>query len=234
MPKCIVICDDPVAKQSITGFIEEQPGWNVASQVTGDQEAVSAIRRCQPDVCFMDVSVNGRFDIESVAEMVGNYKCLWVFISSYSQFAATAFELGAVDYVLRPFTPSRLLAALEKLGKRLYVKSKEHQQKLPVKSIDDVNLVNVDDIIWIGVSGDDLELHCENKMWLYRDTFVKLESQLDPAKFVRVHGRTLVNIKKVSSLKSELGEFSLLRLCNGDELKIDQRHRTPLFECLGL
>lgn len=234
MPKCIVICDDPVAKQSITGFIEKQPGWNVASQVTEYQEAVDAIRQCQPDVCFMDVSVNGKCDIESVAEMVGNYKCLWVFISSYSQFAATAFELGAVDYVLKPFTPSRLLNALEKLGKRLYARSKETQQQLAVKSIENVNLVDVDDIIWIGASGDDLELHCQNKMWLYRDTFVKLESQLDPAKFVRVHGRTMVNIKKVSSLRCELGEFSSLCLCNGDELKIDQRHKTPLFESLGL
>ena len=120
------------------------------------------------------------------------------------------------------------------MGKRLYARSKENQQKLAVKSIDDVNLVDVDDIIWIGTSGDDLELHCENKMWLYRDTFVKLESQLDPAKFVRVHGRTMVNIKKVSSLRCELGEFSSLCLCNGDELKIDQRNRSPLFECLGL
>jgi DNA-binding LytR/AlgR family response regulator len=234
MPKCIVIGDDLHTKQNITGFIEKQPGWIVASGVTECQEAATAIRQCQPDVCFMDISFDGRCDIESVREMLGNYKCLLVFISSNRHFAANAFELDAVDYVLKPITPNRLMSSLQKIENQLCAKQQENTQKPDLMSIADSTLVDVDDIFWIGESGDHLELHCRNKMWLCRDAFATLERRLDPEKFVRVQRSTMVNIKKVSQLMCELDEFSLLRLSNGDELKIEQRHRTPLLECLGL
>ncbi|MGJ8682332.1 LytR/AlgR family response regulator transcription factor, partial [Paraglaciecola sp.] len=92
----------------------------------------------------------------------------------------------------------------------------------------------VEDIVWIKGSSNYVELHCESKMCLHRETLSNLEDQLDPAKFIRVHRSAMVNVSKISSLSSELGRFSLLHLTNGDEVKIGQGHKSQLFEFLGL
>ena len=119
MPQCIVISEDILTKQNIIEFIGKQAGWELVSQDTQLWQAASAIKENQADVCFMDISLDGSCDIESVGEVIANLPCLWVFISSNAKFAASAFEMGVVDYVLKPFSSTRLLDALQKTEKRL-------------------------------------------------------------------------------------------------------------------
>jgi two-component system LytT family response regulator len=97
-----------------------------------------------------------------------------------------------------------------------------------------VESVNVKDIIWIKGSANYVELHCANRMLLHRETLSKLEVQLNPEKFIRVHRSAMVNVEKIDSLSSELGRFSLLHLNNGAEVKIGQGHKASLFDFLGL
>ena len=103
-----------------------------------------------------------------------------------------------------------------------------------MKSVGAVEFVNVQDILWIKGSANYVELHCANRMLLHRETLCKLETQLNPEKFIRVHRSAMVNVEKINSLSSEMGRFSLLHLINGDEVKIGQGHKASLFEFLGL
>lgn len=234
MFNCIVIDDEKLARERICSFLEFQPGWQVVGEAAEYKQAKAMIEDIQPHVCFMDISIIGGSGVNLVRELSTKVKTQWVFTTAYSEFALQAFELDAVDYLLKPFEDKRLFEVLAKIEKRLINKPKRNKNILAVKSIGAVQFVNVEDIVWIKGSANYVELHCKDKMMLHRETLNKLEEQLDSGKFVRVHRSAMVNLSKISSLTSELGRYSLLQLINGDEVKISQAHKSALFQQLGL
>jgi DNA-binding LytR/AlgR family response regulator len=234
MFKCMVVDDEKLARERICAFLEQQPGWQVIGEAAEYKQAKAMIEQLQPDVCFMDISIIGGSGVNLVRELATKVSTKWAFTTAYSEFALQAFELDAIDYLLKPFEDKRLLEVLAKVEKRLVNKPKRNKNILAVKSIGAVQFVNVEDIVWIKGSANYVELHCKDKMMLHRETLNKLEEQLDSAKFVRVHRSAMVNLSKISSLTSELGRYSLLQLVNGDEVKISQAHKSSLFQQLGL
>ncbi|MCF2947784.1 LytTR family DNA-binding domain-containing protein [Paraglaciecola aquimarina] len=233
MFRCIVIEDEKLARERIVDFVQEQANWRVLACTGEYAVARELILKHRPDVCFMDINIIGGCGLDLVAELNKQVSCCWVFTTAYSEHALTAFNVEALDYLLKPYENSRLLSVLHKVEK---VKNSQNQRKtlLAVKSVGAVDFVSVDDIVWIKGSSNYVELHCENKMCLHRETLSNLEALLDPTKFIRVHRSAMVNVAKISSLSSELGRFSLLHLTNGDEVKIGQGHKAQLFEFLGL
>ena len=182
----------------------------------------------------MDINIIGGSGVELVNSLRHIVPCQWVFTTAHSEFALQAFNIGALDYLLKPFENSRLETTLQKVERFKQAPQKRSKKLLAVKSVGAVEFVNVDDIIWIKGSANYVELHCKERMLLHRETLGNLEQQLSPEKFVRVHRSAMVNIENVNSLSSELGRFSLLHLSNGDEVKIGQGHRASLFEYLGI
>ncbi|KXI27029.1 LytR/AlgR family response regulator transcription factor [Paraglaciecola hydrolytica] len=234
MYRCIVIDDERLARERITCFIDEHVRWQVVAQSGEFFEAQQLIIKHQPDLCFMDINIVGGSGIELVYSLQQLVTCHWVFTTAHSDFALQAFELNALDYLLKPFENSRLSHTLAKAEKLKQVQAKKCKNILAVKSIGAVEFVNVSDIIWIKGAANYVELHCKGRMILHRETLANLEQQLNPDKFVRVHRSAMVNVENVNSLSSELGRFSLLHLSNGDEVKIGQGHRASLFEYFGL
>lgn len=234
MYRCVVIDDERLARERISGFIDEQVNWLVVGQAGEYQQAQQLIVKLQPDLCFIDINIVGGSGIELVNSLRQQVNCSWVFTTAHSDFALQAFELNALDYLLKPFENSRLNQALVKAEKLNQGQTKKCKNILAVKSVGAVEFVNVADIIWIKGAANYVELHCQGRMLLHRETLSNLEQQLNPDKFVRVHRSAMVNVDNVSSLSSELGRFSLLHLSNGDEVKIGQGHRASLFEYFGL
>lgn len=234
MPTCIVIDDERLARERLTGYIETLANWRVIGEAAEYHEAESLIRTLRPDACFVDINIIGGNGMELVKSLSSEFQCGWVFTTAYSEFAIHAFELDATDYLLKPFENSRLAAVLDKLETRTGRRASGKKEVLAVRSIGSVQFVCVNDIIWIKGSANYVELHCKDRMFLHRETMSNLASQLDKNKFMRVHRSAMVNIDKIASLSSELGRLSLLQLCNGDEVKISHRHRPELFSQLGL
>jgi DNA-binding LytR/AlgR family response regulator len=234
MYNCIVIDDERLARERIVSFVNERANWQVVAQSAEYEEAQELITRLQPDVCFMDINIIGGSGVELVNSLRHIVPCQWVFTTAHSEFALQAFNIGALDYLLKPFENSRLETTLQKVERFKQAPQKKSKKLLAVKSVGAVEFVNVDDIIWIKGSANYVELHCKERMLLHRETLGNLEQQLSPEKFVRVHRSAMVNIGNVNSLSSELGRFSLLHLSNGDEVKIGQGHRASLFEYLGI
>jgi two-component system LytT family response regulator len=234
MYNCIVIDDERLARERIVSFVNERANWQVVAQSAEFEEAQELIIRLQPDVCFMDINIIGGSGVELVNSLRHIVPCQWVFTTAHSEFALQAFNIGALDYLLKPFENSRLETTLQKVERFKQAPQKKSKKLLAVKSVGAVEFVNVDDIIWIKGSANYVELHCKERMLLHRETLANLEQQLSPEKFVRVHRSAMVNIENVNSLSSELGRFSLLHLSNGDEVKIGQGHRASLFEYLGI
>lgn len=234
MYNCIVVDDERLARERIVSFVNERANWQVVAQSAEYEEAQELITRLQPDVCFMDINIIGGSGVELVNSLRHIVPCQWVFTTAHSEFALQAFNIGALDYLLKPFENSRLETTLQKVERFKQAPQKKSKKLLAVKSVGAVEFVNVDDIIWIKGSANYVELHCKERMLLHRETLANLEQQLSPEKFVRVHRSAMVNIENVNSLSSDLGRFSLLHLSNGDEVKIGQGHRASLFEYLGI
>ncbi|MBL4630346.1 MAG: response regulator transcription factor [Paraglaciecola sp.] len=234
MHHCIVIDDENLARERISSFVTEQENWRVDAQTGEYKEAKSLLLKHKPDVCFMDINIIGGSGIELASQLAKSIDCHWVFTTASSEYAIQAFDLNATDYLLKPFENSRLASVLQKIIKLKKQTVKKRRSVLAVKSVGAVEFVNVEDIIWIKGSANYVELHCANRMILHRETLSKLEMQLNPEKFIRVHRSAMVNVEKINSLSSELGRFSLLHLNNGDEVKIGQGHKASLFEFLGL
>jgi DNA-binding LytR/AlgR family response regulator len=234
MHRCIVIDDEYLARERISSFVEEQDNWQVDSQSGEYNEAELLLLKYRPDVCFMDINIIGGSGIELAGKLAKTLDCHWVFTTASSEHALEAFNLDATDYLLKPFEDSRLANVLQKVERIKKKTVKQCKNVLAVKSVGAVEFVNVADIIWIKGSANYVELHCSNRMLLHRETLSKLEMQLNPEKFIRVHRSAMVNVDKINSLSSELGRFSLLHLNNGAEVKIGQGHKASLFEFLGL
>ena len=234
MLHCIVIEDEYLARERIVSFVEEQVNWQVNGQTGEYNEAESLLLKYKPDVCFMDINIIGGSGIELARRLSSTLDCHWVFTTASSDYALQAFDLEATDYLLKPFDNHRLANVLQKIEKLKVRSIKKCKNILAVKSVGAVEFVNVNDIIWIKGSANYVELHCENRMLLHRETLSKLETQLNPEKFTRVHRSAMVNVEKINSLSSELGRFSLLHLNNGDEVKIGKGHKNSLFELFGI
>ncbi|WP_299073242.1 LytTR family DNA-binding domain-containing protein [uncultured Paraglaciecola sp.] len=234
MHHCIVIDDESLARERISSFVEQQEDWQVDGQSGEYKDAENLLLKYRPDVCFMDINIIGGSGIELARQLANSIQCHWVFTTASSEYALQAFDLEATDYLLKPFENSRLVSVLQKIEKNKKQTIKHYKNVLAVKSVGAVEFINVEDIIWIKGSANYVELHCKHRMLLHRETLAKLETQLDPQKFFRVHRSAMVNVDSISSLSSELGRFSLLHLNNGDEVKIGKGHKTALFEFLGL
>jgi DNA-binding LytR/AlgR family response regulator len=234
MYNCIVIDDERLARERIISFVNERINWQVVGQSGEYEEAQELITSLKPDLCFMDINLIGGSGVELVSSLRKIVPCQWVFTTAYSEFALQAFNLSALDYLLKPFENEQLINTLAKVEKLRQVTPGKPRKLLAVKSVGSIEFVNVDNIIWIKGAANYVELHCKERMFMYRETLVNLEQQLNPEKFVRVHRSAMVNIENVNSLSSELGRISLLNLSNGDQVKIGQGHRASLFEYLGL
>lgn len=235
MYQCVVVDDESLARERICDFINQQPGWQVAGEAAEFNEARELLTVQRPQLCFMDINIIGGSGVSLARQLRPCLNSAWVFTTAYSEFALQAFELEAVDYLLKPFEDNRLQGVLNKVEKRL--DSTPHpvfKHTLAVRSIGEVAFVKVSDIIWIKGAANYVELHCGNKTYLHRESMANLQKSLDPAQFVRVHRSALVNTSKVASLTSELGRYSLLHLSNGDEVRIGQAHKDALFNQLGL
>ena len=174
-----------------------------------------------------------------------------VFVTAYDEFALRAFEINAVDYLLKPFDEARLKRAVEQAKReiRRQTPSREVEEKLrrllkevrsepkylkriPVKSARDTTLVLTEEIDWISAAGHYLELHVGCEKHLIREHLNRLEAKLDPEKFVRIHRSIIVNLDNIKSLHPLFNGDHLLILNNGQELNLSRTYHEKLMALL--
>jgi two-component system LytT family response regulator len=197
-------------------------------------------------VVFLDIQMPGRPGLE-VATAIGHSDCpRSVFITAYDAHAISAFEVNALDYLVKPIADDRFLATLDRVrgavatrdsaavGQRLTeMLSDLPPTRLPVRVGNRIVLVSPADIDWIGASGDYTELHVGPKVWLMRESMSVLEAKLGPLGFARIHRSTIVNTERVVELKAlDDGEYTVL-LHDRTPLKLSRHFRHALPILLG-
>ena len=244
--RALIVDDEPIARRGIRKQLEAQPQIEILKECVNGLEAVAAIEELSPDLVFLDVQMPEMDGFEVIEAVGADNMPAVVFVTAYDTYALRAFEVHAVDYLLKPFDEERFCKALDHarafldrrgggdLGDKLRALLEEHRparkylERLVVKSGGRIFFLDVADIDFIEAADNYAELHFETRSHLIRQTLSHLETRLDPERFVRIRHSTIVNVRRIKELRpSTGGEYELL-LLSGEVLESSRRYRKNL------
>jgi two-component system LytT family response regulator len=245
--RTLIVDDESLARERLRQLLQPEPEIEIIGECADGRAAVDAIRKHSPDLLFLDVQMP-ELDGFAVLEAIGTERLpVIVFVTAHDQFALRAFDVHAVDYLLKPFDRERFQAALRHamelvpqrdagaLDKRISALLAELKpsstavERLAVKSGGRVVLVKTDDIDWIEAADNYVELHAGRESHLLRETLSALEARLAPGKFIRISRSVIVNADRIKELEPLFhGEYQVT-LLNGVKLTLSRgyRHKLP-------
>ncbi len=249
--RVLLVDDEPLAREMLREMLQSDPEVEIVGESCNGREALEAIRSESPDLIFLDVQMPevGGFDV--LASLEKDKLPYVIFVTAYDQYAVRAFEVQALDYLLKPFdqerfdiswqraktqlsrdrnsgTDQRILTLLEELkaGNR-------YLERLVIKAGGRIYFLDTAEIDWIEAEGNYVSVHSAKKSHLLRETISSLESQLDPKKFVRIHRSSIVRLDFIQELQPWFhGEYRVI-LNDGTQLTLSRNHRDKLQEALG-
>jgi len=252
----LIVDDEPAARNGIRHLLRTDPDVAVIAECRNGREAVQILRRDGADLVFLDVQMPDLDGFGVVREIGAAQMPVVVFVTAYDQYALRAFEVHALDYLLKPFSDERFHEALNRAkaqvrqGRLKELSDKfadllegreeavpggaaRHLRRLVIKAGGRISLLPVRDVEWLEAEGDYVRLHVGKTSHVIRDTMKALEAQLDPTRFVRIHRSTIVNIERVKELQPMFkGEYVVV-LFDGTELSLSRGYRDHLEAMLG-
>jgi len=239
--RTLVVDDEPVARARVLSLLRDESDIEVIGECESGSQAISAIERAAPDLVFLDIQMP-QMDGVALARTLGEAMPAVVFVTAYDEYALRAFEVHALDYLLKPFSAERFKSALmharQHLSSRRTVGAREavaaeRRDRLVIKSSGRIYFVRIREIDWCEAAGNYVRLHVGPQTHLVRGTMGHIESQLDPAQFVRVHRSTIVNVDRIQELRSSFnGEYVIL-LSDKTRLTLSRGYRDGLQTKLG-
>ena len=251
--KTLIVDDEPLARRNLRLLLEQDPQIEIIGECRNGKEAVKAIEASRPDLIFLDIQMPEMDGFDVVEQVGAELLQAIVFVTAFDQYALKAFEVHALDYLLKPYDDLRFQQALQraksqietreitKVSKRLIALLEEresrretasHQKpyltRLMIKLANRVVLLKVDDIDWIEADGNYAKLHVGSKAHLLREKMIDLEAQLDPQKFVRIHRSIIVNLERIKELHPHFNGDYIVVLENGRQLKLSRSRRENL------
>jgi len=230
--RVLIVDDEVLARQRIEDLLATEENVVIAGTASDGESAVEAIRELRPDLVFLDIQMPGRSGLE-IAKELGDEMPATVFVTAYDQHAVKAFELEAVDYLVKPFDDERFEQAFRRARRRA-MESREFVDRIAVELRGQVRAVPVGRIEYITASGPYAELHLDGKTFAVRDRMQALEEKLDPQRFFRIHRSAIVRLDMIDVFLRHAGGDYGVRLKNGVELSVSRAKREELEVRLGL
>jgi len=243
----VVVADDEVlARQKLRKLLEIEPDLEVAGECATASEAIEVVRLARPEMLFLDIRMPGMDGFE-VVERLGGTEGLRmprvIFTTAYDRYALRAFEIHAADYLLKPFTRERLRAAVDRVREQLMARplvpnahprsdDGRYMSRIVFKSRGRILFLPVAEIRWIGAEENYIRVATGSETHLLRETMARIEEQLDPSMFLRVHRSAIVNLQFVKEVRTEPGgEYSVL-LANGQKIGMSRSYRSRVSDLL--
>jgi len=237
MIKAILVDDEAPARSELRFLLDETKQVEVVAEAANVREAIGHLKAKGADVLFLDISMPGATGLQ-LAEALNRlkYPPAIVFVTAYSEHGAKAFDVNAVDYLVKPVETDRLLQAITKI--RHHVGSYSYGQlteRIPVEKSGRKLLVSTDKIRYIMAKDDYSYLHTENDRYLSTVSLAQLESKLESCGFFRVHRRYLVNLSCVEEVTTVSGGTLMLTLTGEEEsVPVSRRRVATLKKALGI
>lgn len=259
--RVLVVDDEPLARQRLEDLLRALPAEVVATAESGDA-AVAAMAEHAPDLVFLDVQMPGKTGLDVVRAVGPERMPPTIFVTAYDQFALKAFDLAAIDYLVKPFDDERFEQAFERARKLIELhdvgrlsaqliellqnsaaaskpthlegRRGQYLERIAVEMRGQVRVVPVTDIDYITASGQYAELHVGDRTHVIRERMQKLEERLDPAQFFRVHRSAIVRLDRIETLLRDAGGDYAVRLKGGAQLSVSRGRIEALEKWMGI
>jgi len=247
--RVLIVDDEPLARSGMRREIAHMPGLTYAGEASGRDEAVAAIVELRPDVVLLDVQL-GRATAFEVIEQIGvEAMPLVIFVTAYDQHALRAFEVNAVDYVLKPVDPDRLRDALEKAARQRSLEQgasladrlerliataepvsagRKTADRLVVNDGDRLSFVDVRTVEWIEASGNYVRVHAGARSYLLRTTMNRMAERVGASAFVRIRRSALVNVQAIVTVERYAKGMFVVHLRSGARLISSRYHQMEM------
>lgn len=247
--RTLIVDDERLARLKLRRFLEEQPDVEIVGECGSGAEAVERIRAEQPDLLFLDIQMPGLDGFAVLREVGAERRGCVVFVTAHDEHAVRAFEVEALDYLLKPFDRARfqqtldrvrrerrptldekIAALLERIEKPA---TEELLDRILVRSEGRMTFLKLRDVDWIEADDNDLRFHAGRATHRVRDTLRRLEPRLDPRLFLRIHRSAIVNVEAIAEIRSLFhGDYDVL-LRDGTALPVGRTYRDRLLQRMG-
>ena len=249
--RTLIIDDEPLGRERIRALLASDPEIEVIGECAEGRQAITAIEQRNPDLVFLDVQmpeVDGFGVLEAICD---ERMPVIIFVTAYDRYAVQAFEVHALDYLLKSYDRERFSAAVQRakveiqrsqeglLNERLagllenLQTKKDRLTRLVIKSAGRIVFLRVEEIDWIEAADNYVRVHAGKESHLIRETLQSLEKRLDPGKFLRIHRSFLVNLDRIRELRPIFHGDYAVKLADGTELTLSRNYREKLVEPLG-
>lgn len=227
--RALIVDDEAPARANVRALLRRHPDIELAGEHDQGHTAAEAIRTGRPDLVFLDVQMPG-CDGFDVLEMLGaDLPAAIIFITAYDNYALQAFDVGALDYLLKPYSDDRFDMALLRARERL-APDRKPEQRFVIKNAGQVLFLPIPDIDWIGAADYYASLHVGAQVHLMRRGLAELELDLDPTRFCRIHRSTIINLDRLQRIALNAdGEHEAV-LGTGVRLRISRSYRKQLMQ----
>jgi len=249
--RVLIVDDEPLARERIRALLRDAPETEVVGECGDGRRAVAAIRRRKPDLVFLDVQMPELDGFEVLRALGPAEMPAVIFVTAYDRYALRAFEVHALDYLLKPFDRERFQRALARarsqlerdrhgaVEKRLLALLEDLQpgrkrlERLVVKEGGRIFFLRADEIDWVEAQGNYARLHVGRETHLVRETMARLEAGLDPKHFARIHRSAIVNLERVREMRPDFhGDYAVV-LRDGTRLTLSRNFREKFREFFG-
>ncbi len=256
MIRTLVVDDEPLARETVRVRLERERDVEIVGEAGDGFAAVEAIRRLAPDLVVLDIQMPGLDGFEVLERAAADLVPMVIFVTAYDRFAIRAFEVHALDYLLKPFTAERLRQSLQHARRALARDQAEAMRertaavlaaravergvapappaeggfahRLTVRDGDRFVMLRVAEIDWIEAAANYVRIHARGGMFVLRATMAAIEERLDPRQFARIHRSTIVNVDRVREIRPEWhGDFDVV-LADGKTLRLGRSYRGAL------
>jgi len=247
--RTLIVDDEPLARDRVKRFLRDEDGIQIIGECGNGADAVVAIKEDKPDLVFLDIQMPEKNGFDVIKSLNSKSLPTIIFVTAYDQYALQAFDVHALDYLLKPFTRERIHRAVGRAreqidGRRfgniderlssliadLKGNEKRYLERLVVKTTGRVFFLKVDEIDWIEAAGNYVKLHVGRETHMIRETMNGIETKLDPEKFLRIHRSTVVHIDRIKELHPMFsGDYAVI-LRDGIELALSRNYRERFLE----
>jgi two-component system LytT family response regulator len=245
MIRVVIADDEPLARERIRTLLGPHRDFELIAECGDGEDAVRVLLDQKPELVFLDVQMPELDGFGVIGALPPASRPWVVFITAYDEHAVRAFEVNAIDYLLKPVEPKRFEAAIARVRERLAQppadheaaleavltelrRARGHAARLVIRDGSKVTFVRPDEIDWIDASGNYARLHLNGAVRLLREPLKSLETRLDPERFVRVHRSAIVNLERITAVEPYFHGEYVLTLADGSKLTSSRTHSARL------
>jgi two-component system LytT family response regulator len=245
--RTLIVDDEPPARERLKRLLADIEGVELIGEAEGGIQAVEMIERERPDLVLLDIQMPGLDGFEVIEALADPPPV--IFVTAYDEYAIRAFEVNALDYLLKPFSRERLEKAIRRAQEELVegrdfatrlgplleslAAQGQYLTRLAVRDRDRIRVLDVGEVDWIGVEGEQVMIHVGDQAYPIRRTLAELEARLNPTCFFRAHRSAIVNLSRVKEVIPWFKGSHKLRLTTGAEVDLSRARARALRKILG-